>query len=148
MTKTTDKKLISYLDKNFDKLIKREPLLTPQNFFNEKWEDSEEVPIYCRYSHISFLNKLSQKEKDLYLLKYSLKHLDSLVDFFCKNDGKNEIKNTLLILTISDWECYPKNNLCFSFYITYTYKRYKSFWLSKPFANFGVLLLIYGQHRL
>ena len=85
-----NKKLTNYLDKNFDKLIKRYDELAPDKFFNTKWEDCEEVPIYSRYSHISFLNRFSQEEKDLYLLKYSLKHLNTLVNYFCKTSDIGE----------------------------------------------------------
>jgi len=129
-----DKKLKDYLDKNFNKLIKRyADELQPANFFIEKWEDCEEIPIYNRYAHISFLNKFSQEEKDLYLLKYSLRHLDTLVSYYCENGNKKEIKNTLLMVTISCWEIYPEEYLRFNFFITY--KCNDPYWISKPFAQ-------------
>ncbi len=128
-----DKKITDYLDKNFDRLIKRSNELTPEDFFRTKWEDCEEVPIYNTYADISFLKRFSQEEKDLYLLKYSLKHLNSLVSYFCKNNNAEEIKNTLVMLTISRWVLYPEEQLCFGFFITYKY--HKTFWASKPYVK-------------
>ena len=128
-----DKKLQEYLDKNFEKLIKRDGGLSPKEFFSEKWEDCEEIPIYSRYAHISFLDRFSQKEKDLYLLKYSLKHLTALTNYFCKNGDGEEIESAFIMLTISDWDSYPEDPLCFSFFITYKYRTL--FEPAKPFVK-------------
>lgn len=128
-----DKKLTNYLDKNFDKLIKRDDELAPDKFFITKWKDCEEIPIYSRFSHLSFLNRFSQEEKDLYLLKYSLKHLNRLISYFCKNSSAEEIKNTLILLTITGWDFYPEDYLRFSFFITY--RCHTLFVPPKPFVQ-------------
>lgn len=134
MTDMNDKKLTNYLDKNFDKLIKRYDELSPEKFFITKWDDCEATCIYNRYAHIKFLSRFSEVEKDLYLLKYSLKHLHTLIDYYCKNGDKEEIKNTLIKLTISDWDFCPLERLLsFSFFITY--KCHTLFGSTKPFVQ-------------
>lgn len=122
-TKLNDNNLKNYLDKNFSQLIQREKSLHVENFFKIKWEFSEEIPIYHRYTHISFLDQFSLEEKNLYLLQYSLDHLTSLVNYFCTDGKDEEISKTLLMLTVSDWDCHFEDPLSFSFYICSNWPR-------------------------
>ena len=125
-------KIEKKLDNKFAKLIKKQKLL-PKDFFEIKWKDCETIPLFSRYKRISFLNKFPQEKRDLYLLKYSLKHLDVLIDYYCKTATEESIKNTLLVLSISDWDYYPEYPLRFNFFITY--RCYNLFSSPKPFIE-------------
>ena len=125
-------KIEKKLDNKFAKLIKKQNL-SPENFFKIKWEDYETIPLFSWYKRISFLNKFPQEKRDLYLLKYSLKHLDVLIDYYCKTATEESIKNTLLVLSISDWDYYPENPLYFDFFITY--RCHNLFSSPKPFVE-------------
>ncbi|BDR55701.1 Imm15 family immunity protein [Xylocopilactobacillus apis] len=86
---------------NMNDLIKAEGLDDPLTLFAE-YETFEEIPVFSRFSHISFLSSLSFNEKNKVLLKTCLDLAEK-----CNSSIKPD---HFICVSITDWDNYEEIN--------------------------------------
>ncbi|MBI0028407.1 hypothetical protein H3S88_10680 [Gilliamella sp. B14448G11] len=96
-------------DKEMQFLIKKEGLDDFSVFFSD-YETFEEIPLFSRFKHISFLSSLSFNEKNKILIKKCLELINTcklkVKDYI---DDKN-INNYFICVSLTDWEDYEEIN--------------------------------------
>lgn len=90
-------------DKKIQRLIKEEGLDDPSVLFAD-YETCEEIPLFSRWKHISFLVSLSFHEKNKVLIKAFIDlitHGYSLSDRYLDSESANDY---FICLSLTDWD--------------------------------------------
>lgn len=99
----------------FENLIQIEGLDDLEQFA-EVVDLFEEVPLYSRFSQLSFLNDLPPNEQNRILIRAGAWYLRFIIEYLTRHDC-----DSFCMLTIRDWEDFPQGGL-----IT------PSFWYTNP----------------
>ncbi|MCL1824615.1 MAG: Imm15 family immunity protein [Betaproteobacteria bacterium] len=97
------------LDKSFERLVKKEDLDNFEVYFR-KYTDFEEIPLFSRYAHISFLRSLSFNEKNKFLIKKGLELIDKIIQKSSDYLKPDDIEDYFICLSVSDWDDYEEIN--------------------------------------
>ena len=97
------------LEKKLQHLIKKEGLDNYSIFFSE-YKTFEEIPLFSRFKHISFLSSFSFNKKKKILIKKSIELIDE-----CKLNAKHYINDKnlsdfFICVSITDWDDYEEIN--------------------------------------
>lgn len=97
------------LEKEMQFLIEKEGLDDLSVFFSD-YETFEEIPLFSRFKHISFLSSLSFNEKNKILIKKCIELINK-----CKLNAKNyiddkNISDYFICVSLTDWENYEDVN--------------------------------------
>ena len=71
------------------------------SIFNRSHESYEEIPLFSRYSHVSFLSKLCFNEKNKFLIKIGLDLIEKIKNNIDKYKEKGD---GFICLSIKDWD--------------------------------------------
>ena len=88
-----------------ERLIEMEGLNDLEQF-TEPVELFEEVPLYSRFSQLSFLEGLPSSEKNRILIRAGAQHLRVILEYLTRRDC-----DSFCMLTIRDWEDFPQGGL-------------------------------------
>lgn len=99
--------MINKLDNKFNTLIKKEGL-DKLNIYFKQYEDFEEIPLFSRLKHITFLSSLSFNEKNKLLINLGVKLIDCILANSNNYINSDEFKEYFICLTITDWDDYKE----------------------------------------
>ncbi|GKX59044.1 Imm15 family immunity protein [Leminorella grimontii] len=90
-------------DKEIQRLIKKEGLDDPSIFFAD-YETFEEIPLFSRWKHISFLESLSFHEKNKVLIKACIDLITYCYSLSDRYLNSENAKDYLICLSLTDWD--------------------------------------------
>lgn len=99
--------MINKLNKKFNDLIKKEKLDRFDIYFRQ-YQDFEEIPLFSRLKHITFLSSLSFNEKNKLLINLSVKLIDCILANPFKYINSEEFREYFICLTITEWDDYKE----------------------------------------
>ena len=100
---------VNKFEKEMQLLIKKEGLDDLLVFYSD-YETFEEIPLFSRFKHISFLSSLSFNEKNKILIKKCIELV-----YKCKLNAKNyigpkNINEYFICVSLTDWDNYKDVN--------------------------------------
>lgn len=99
--------MINKLNKKFNDLIKKEKLDRFDIYFRQ-YQDFEEIPLFSRLKHITFLSSLSFNEKNKLLINLSVKLIDCILAKSINYINSEELREYFICLTITEWDDYKE----------------------------------------
>ena len=109
------------LEMELSLLVEKEGLNNPEVYYKD-YESFEEIPLFSRWDHISFLQSYSFNEKNKILIRKGLELVSFVEKKSIKHLKASELKDYFACLTITDWDDYEEKN-CLSVNIFITRKK-------------------------
>lgn len=95
------------IDKEMQKLIKKEGLDDPSIFFSD-YDTFEEIPLFSRWKNISFLSSFSFNEKNKALIKKGLELVSESIS--CSQNYIDNVSDYFICLSLTNWNDYEEIN--------------------------------------